>query len=969
MQRGYDPHRIAVLAEDETAYGGSEIEIKDTPRDVHEKGCSWGCQVQSADPQDRERIQRAVVRAYFPREIAQLRSAYQREAATAAPGGNEKESYRSILKRDLGDAGSDDDSVHAYSQRQLPLSQEGTLLSIVTTLNKHGVEFVILRATDPLDEVFLARYLSKASPDVRIVTAGNDLLLRREIEDRLLFGILSISTYSMRPGADDLLPNPQYWSVHQERVFPSFTSIGTYNAMTALLAPDKNGEPVTSRGRIQIDSIVRLEEYGWPALGGPVPDGNSGGVPPVWVTVLGRDGFWPVTLLTPMPSWPDDPVSQLPLQDQRSGSDSYKSGKKPSATLAWKVLCVVTIAIAILYTLFLLRGSILSTSQISHQFAVRKDDCRFRVFAIQGLLLVAALFLVLWPMMFSLVQGCYGWAILFLVTAGVLICVLVLDLLTRGAEQLSRFSWVLGSIVSFALAAILLILVLDDKPVENMFVYRYVHTAWWVSPLTPLLFLIGAGLWWAWHTIQGTALTGERRTLLPRAVEAKAIGDPPKSVLTELKACFKKTLAALGLKEREDNEGRCCEEKLNNELCHLSEDDTDVRKLLQVLTPGTWNHRVHWALLVFLIFAMVLTDFCHPVSSLEGPWYDRLVGISMLMLLAGLFSSLLRLHFIWADTKRLLLRLDCTPLREGFRRLSGFPWMPFWGLGAGPLPDRERLARFEAHALRTATNTVNEKAQKEKESENEKMYQIQLAKQLNAVEGALYKLTANLKPLETPNLKSTETANLLPGQIANLERHEHLRAFYSAIAGATAVVLRHLQLEWHKDKYKEPPSGTHTEGSEIRCEWHVPTAEELASKRSRDATNAAEDFVALVYASFIQVILIRTRSLIICVCGMFVFLVLALNSYPFEPRGTLGSLSILLLMVILGVIGLAFTQIRRDATLSLITDTKPGELGSDFWLKAAQFAALPLLSLLAAHYPEIGSFFFSWMEPAARALK
>jgi len=52
-------------------------------------------------------------------------------------------------------------------------------------------------------------------------------------------------------------------------------------------------------------------------------------------------------------------------------------------------------------------------------------------------------------------------------------------------------------------------------------------------------------------------------------------------------------------------------------------------------------------------------------------------------------------------------------------------------------------------------------------------------------------------------------------------------------------------------------------------------------------------------------------------------------------------------------------QIRRDATLSLITDTSPGELGGDFWLKLLQFGALPLLSLLAAQFPEVANFLFS----------
>ena len=138
---------------------------------------------------------------------------------------------------------------------------------------------------------------------------------------------------------------------------------------------------------------------------------------------------------------------------------------------------------------------------------------------------------------------------------------------------------------------------------------------------------------------------------------------------------------------------------------------------------------------------------------------------------------------------------------------------------------------------------------------------------------------------------------------------------------------------------------------------------------SDDAINAAEDFTAIVYAGFIQVVLIRIRCLMVCTCGMFVFVVVSLNVYPFEPRGVLRALTILLLIVIAWMVGVVFVQIRRDTTLSLITDTSPGELGGDFWFKLLQFGALPLLSLLAVPFPEVANFLFSWLEPATQALR
>jgi hypothetical protein len=910
--RGYSASQIAILSEDETSYGGFGMILHSTNSGKggeEKRSCFPNCLTNTDESY--EQIQRSVVHVYFPREIAQLRSAYQREVAVPRSGGSEKEFSRSTLKLDLTDSGSDDDSVQTYSHRQLPLSQEAVLLGIVTTLHKHAIEFVILRSTDPLDTVFLARYLRSASPNLRIVTTGNDLLLRREIEDRLLFGILSINTYSMRPGADDLLSNPTSWPLHQDRVFPGPDSVGTYNAMTALLWPseavEKKEKEKPNReckpsdlidGRIRFGCDVRLEEYGWPSLGGPIANGTFV-APPVWVTVLGRDGFWPVALLTPPATVmdPNEPVSRLPLLEQRPPAPAYK----PPTTWAWRALCGFMVLIAVLYIWLLRNGSVLSTSQVSQELAVRAGDCRIVAFAVQGLLLLTAVSLVWWPWLHGRVEGCWLWGATLGATALILLVVFAVDLRRRWSRSHARSLDVAIAALLFVLVGGLLwslLLCPGDDAVTNMYIYRYVHTAWWVSPLTPVLLLIGAGVWWSWYTIQGAALLDERRPLLPKAQELTGGGVP----LVEAPPDRSAKAGASQV-----HPAQAGERTLPAKLRYLSEDEPEMKELLAVLTPGMWSHRVRWLVIAFVGLAVLMSDYCHPVSSLEGQWFDRVFGILLVAALGILFSSLLRLYFIWTDTKRFLVRLDATRLRYGFSRLPGYAWMPFWGLGGSPLPDRERLVRLEVEALQTAIATIVNSNRPE------------LEKRLNEISKAMEELQDD----------RTDASRL-----------EHVRDLYGKIASAAGAMLGYLTEKWKTEKYRE----------------------------SANATEAAEDFVALVYASFIQVILIRMRSLIICLCGMFVFIVASLNVYPFGPKGSLNSLSILLLLVITAVIGLVFSQLRRDATLSRITDTKEGKLGADFWLKLAQFGALPLLSLLTSLYPEVGSFLFSWLEPAAQAL-
>ncbi|HEX8838608.1 MAG TPA: hypothetical protein VF748_16825 [Candidatus Acidoferrum sp.] len=66
---------------------------------------------------------------------------------------------------------------------------------------------------------------------------------------------------------------------------------------------------------------------------------------------------------------------------------------------------------------------------------------------------------------------------------------------------------------------------------------------------------------------------------------------------------------------------------------------------------------------------------------------------------------------------------------------------------------------------------------------------------------------------------------------------------------------------------------------------------------------------------------------------------------------------------------LVYSGMHRDASLSRITDTKPGELGIAFWVRMGAFVVVPAIGLPAAQFSEIGNFLFSWLQPAAESLK
>jgi len=120
---------------------------------------------------------------------------------------------------------------------------------------------------------------------------------------------------------------------------------------------------------------------------------------------------------------------------------------------------------------------------------------------------------------------------------------------------------------------------------------------------------------------------------------------------------------------------------------------------------------------------------------------------------------------------------------------------------------------------------------------------------------------------------------------------------------------------------------------------------------------------------FVQNILGRIRTLIMSIVWMFVASAVAVASYPFDPRQGLSGGMIALFVALCSVIVYVYAQMHRDSTLSHVTNTTPGELGWDFWLKTASFGLAPLLGLLATIFPQVSDFVFSWLQPGLQSVK
>jgi hypothetical protein len=944
--QGYRPDEVAVLSEDETAYGNAKERSYKSEPDAESSDATPCLQ---GDPNSCARDRSAdVVHLYFPRDIAQLRSAYQRDLQEQSSAGSGKTLPRSTLQLNLEDTGNDDDSVPVYSHGQTPLSQEAVMMEIVTNLRKHRVNFIVLEATNPLDALFLIRYLRAAYSEGRIVSIDTDLLLPREVNDSSLHGVMEISSYSLIPGVGDDVARPAGATSgnHVDRVFPSNYSAGVFNALLSLLTiQDRGGSPEPpcpsppeypsspadqTSPPLPCADLPRAvyAEYGWPNLGGPPQTTRNALAPPLWLTVLGRDGYWPVALLDMARSdkFPPGPSSEIhAIQGAAHLIPLRRHAPEP-----WTLLCCFIVGLVLIYISLLWWSSIDSPSKLTANLAPIGVPWRNRFLFVMDLVVFSTLLSLFWPWILwreKFHDTPFG-LFLLAVLVGVFI-VLPADLQSRGTPKLAN---------SFRVAALALSVMavylfsLGNDPIVNFRLYRYVHVASGVSPLMPFLLLSAASLWWCWYTLAGLmpwdrhgieVLPGLADLLTPQGDSAD-------------KAPSRTRLFALTL------------ESNSTLLKSLRPTGTPAR----VLLPAT----------ITMSLAVVVIGVHHSVRSLEGWGYEAFYGSCMLIATFVMLCELFRLSVIWLELRRLLMAFDRLPLRRALQRVKGPTTGAVWRLGESAFEDFPPIVSREFEALiRLRNSSPHDPELNQALGETEKLRkQLGLLLQPSQQKITGTKSNAEIKTAKSRMRSAYEAARLL-FSTTGVETSKLGKAMFYCLqlqlASTCAETLKYLTAVWDKETTPVFPDHDDSEQGKV------------AASEAAASTRFAEDFVCLFYFNFIVSVFMRMRTLVMTVAGIYVLMLLSFSCYPFEPKAAFHTLTILLFLLIFGLVGVVFAQMHRDATLSRITNTKPGELGLDFWIRLASFAAVPLFSLLTAQFPGISGLLFSWMQPALQALK
>jgi hypothetical protein len=255
---GYLDDKLRKLIGDSGQPGGLCLLIED--------GTALGRTETTTLAEDRKSKPPAIIR--FPRGISLLRNAHPDGSGTS---GEETPAAPSpFLKLSLRDTSVEDTVTH-FSPEQTPLSQEASLMAIVRQLRRYRTKFVAISATDDLDEIFLAGFLHRTLPDIRLISlGGGDLLYERDSDNIPFIGGLTLSTYNL------LGPVPSSSFIGAAlRPFSSEGEEAVYNSASYIFW-NPGYEPQLGNYR----NIFNRHDF---ALH-----------PSLWLTAIGRDGYAPL---------------------------------------------------------------------------------------------------------------------------------------------------------------------------------------------------------------------------------------------------------------------------------------------------------------------------------------------------------------------------------------------------------------------------------------------------------------------------------------------------------------------------------------------------------------------------------------------------------------------------------------------------------------------------------------------------
>jgi hypothetical protein len=883
----------------------------------------------------------------FPLHVSQLRAAYERDEALRNPGGASRVPRHSLeLALDSPDQDSRD---------VLRAQDPGTALNIadlvishsIETIRREGIRFVGILASDPRDVLFLSRKIREAGASVTLFTFGTDILLTHSDYERYLRGMFVVSPYP-------LFPVNQAWTGTRgaRLAFAGASEEGIYNAVQYLV--DWTPSATQPHWRPPLVDYRRPDR---PGPRRPRPDGadtrpSRERRPPIWIMAVGRGGFWPVNYFPrytsssrPKSGEPNDlaevaeayvlkdPTETEPTRDNKTTSREAHSEEEgfdyhpPGAAPAFMLIEIVVVVLILVYGF--VRLPLLS--RVSPQVSKRLSIVCERILwvkevpdaldANQTYLVCAALLLA--TVQAAIVVTLFGMKAFLdehrpalVVSLLLLLCLVgiagrdLVGLFRRAREEGGSRPARLGVVVALVYLAGALFIVFE-------YVLEVKGEGWsetLASYVRTLDFTSGISpvlpfLFAILVLCLWVACNLQRAFLLE--VHANAWPSSERTTLVGFRDIYESIQSLLA---------------------------DPVRRFAMLLVP----------LLVLLPASRV---FSRGFDTIDG---DHWSGVWLFLFLSCFVSILYAVALflaLWVRLRRFLRRLAWHPAAEAFRRLPE-------ALGTTPWRMWRTVPSLTALEASVSQLRLIVNAQKADDSDRWKSPQISERWKTLRIDADNAAELLN----RAFTVASTSFAASLPAQ----------RELRQLLAKAFDLVVEELEDVWAR----WPGAGDRIE--ELRRAGAKEQFLDVAAwvRRGIPAPvdvwfRAAEEFFAIRMSSVIRYVFLQMKNLLSFSFLGFIFLIAAINAYPFEPFH-----SVMALIWVVGVVGLAaigwvLVGMNRDRILSYIGKTKPGEvsISAEFVTTMTIYIIVPLLTLLATQFPGIGDFVFSVFTPAMRSVR
>jgi DNA-binding transcriptional MerR regulator len=1018
---GYDLSRIAVLSEAGTVFGtnSGEQQKVDQPKPKCTAGVP-GCDRHDSD----EPLSRmgTILNLRFPRELSLLRNAEANQSSKSNTG-TLPTPYLDLSLKDYAA----DDTVQRFSTTQSPLSIEAQLIAIANQLQRARSQFILISASNVLDDLFLAQFLHRACPDARLVIlSGGDLLFERDGENAPYIGSISISPYLL--SSLDFGERVQW--LHAD-----YQAEEIYNAASFTLRDASSTAPPVLAGYRQ-----------YPASG----TYSEGQQIPLWAAVIGVDGYYPLAVL----NWcssdlkgilpgislsPGKPptlqqCTEANVQISHDGPPDPKSARNSvpesinqnsgiSPALSWGILASFICLAGVGHCIFLITADL--WSPFTRDLAIDSNDLPYRravYLNIGTTVLAAAAFVTAYPLIWVghyfhvanpgqifvpallltalCASICTGWktwryfyhskcriyAFFNTVSVLALVGMVVLWIEICGSDTLGGYHSYAGLYFS----------------------YRCLRPLSGVSPLPPILLLLIA--WYLWAIYQ-TARLRFSQIHRPRIARLAA---PPGPYNYETNA-YPLYVPDDALEKCEKSTDNCLYANITCLLISreiiwrfVSKYNRDPRErrrkfanMIQKCIDPVLGliYSVLFCVCIFTIHIHSLDRFLFsPFLFPSGPTlYELLIKALFFPVIMVALSGWLRVIFIWGALNRGLLEpLERMPIRFAFTRYKGGGWMSML---------RQKGLHIRWRDMGRSTESIRQIVHHPQLQEKTELHQKLLA-QYRVINLRIHELVKSIEaggrsspipsaasapPAEGPlasrgmEAKTVSAENALPAVNKSLE--STLKQVVEPEKPCPSESLWDLP-EHHADLcsifhievgYSEfctlLLNGLLADDWDHRVSFveDVSLPDEDSQKNQTPSEPSliqlAEELIVVRYVALIRAVLINIRYQMLLVAAIFVLALVAWNSYPFQPHAFMDwCFTLLLVTLSLGFLWV-FAQMHRSAILSRITNTTANELGVDFYLRIAAFGAVPILTWLAYQFPDIGGSLYKIIQPGLQVVK